>query len=171
MSFGGETLPQAEKDALDYAYQTAILVASAGNNGSNIYNVMAGGTMYPAAYYLVLGVEASASNLQRASFSNYDPDGPIYSEDGIDGRNYEVRVPGDKIWSTLPNGRYDKLSGTSMSAPLFAGAVSALLMVKDYPSKDVLYGDLIHLNADFAQIYSDDTPRTPKIDLCRHECG
>ena len=52
---------------------------------------MAGGTMYPAAYYLVLGVEASASNLQRASFSNYDPDGPIYSEDGIDGRNYEVR--------------------------------------------------------------------------------
>ena len=165
MSFGGETLPQAEKDALDYAYQTAILVASAGNNGANIYNVMAGGTMYPAAYYLVLGVEASASNLQRASFSNYDPDGPIYSEDGIDGRNYEVRVPGDKIWSTLPNGRYDKLSGTSMSAPLFAGAVSALLMVKDYPSKDVLYGDLIHLNADFAQIYSDDTPRTPKIDL------
>ena len=165
MSFGGETLPQAEKDALDYAYQTAILVASAGNNGANIYDVMAGGTMYPAAYYLVLGVEASASNLQRASFSNYDPDGPIYSEDGIDGRNYEVRVPGDKIWSTLPNGRYDKLSGTSMSAPLFAGAVSALLMVKDYPSKDVLYGDLIHLNADFAQIYSDDTPRTPKIDL------
>ena len=163
MSFGGETLPQAEKDALDYAYQTAILVASAGNNGANIYDV--GGTMYPAAYYLVLGVEASASNLQRASFSNYDPDGPIYSEDGIDGRNYEVRVPGDKIWSTLPNGRYDKLSGTSMSAPLFAGAVSALLMVKDYPSKDVLYGDLIHLNADFAQIYSDDTPRTPKIDL------
>lgn len=166
MSFGSGVLSTIEKDALDFAYQTAILVAAAGNNGKNIYEGgPAPGTSYPAAYYLVLGVEASASNLQRASFSNYDPDGPIYSEDGIDGRNYEVMVPGDKIYSTLPNGRYDKLSGTSMSAPLFAGAVSALLMVKEYPSKDVLYGDLIHLNANFAQIYSKDTPRTPKFDL------
>lgn len=158
------TIPNALKDAVDKAYQTSILVASAGNDGSDIYNTDYG-TRYPAAYYLVLGVEASASNLQRASFSNYDPDGPIYSEDGIDGRNYEVQMPGDKIYSTLPNGKYDKLSGTSMSSPLMAGAVSALLMVKDYPSKDVLFGDLIHLKADFEKIYSDDTPRTPKIDL------
>lgn len=163
MSFGSTMLSNTMKNALDFAYQTAILVASAGNCGYDIYKPF--GTNYPAAYYLVLGVEATGSDLGLASFSNYDPDGPIYSEDGIDGRNYEVQVPGVSIYSTLPNGQYNTLSGTSMSTPLFAGAVSALQMVKDYPSKDVLYGDLIHLKADFAKIYSDDTPRMPKIDL------
>ena len=167
MSFGTYPMSGVLKDALDYAYQTAILVGSAGNYGVDIYTNIPPkfGTNYPAAYYLVLGVEASASNYQRASFSNYDPDGPIYSEDGIDGRNYEIQVPGDKIYSTLPGGKYNQLSGTSMSAPLLAGAISALQMVKEYPSKDVLFGDLIHLEADFAAIYSDDTPRMPKIDL------
>ena len=163
MSFGASSFSNTLKDALDRAYQTSILVASAGNNGKDIYDTK--GTSYPAAYYLVLGVEASASNLQRASYSNYDPDGPIYCEYGVDGRNYEVMVPGDKIYSTLPDGKYNQLSGTSMSAPLFAGAISALQMVKDYPSNDVLFGDLIHLEADFAKIYSDDTPRIPKLEL------
>ena len=167
MSFGNSALSNSLKDALDNAYQTgAILVASAGNNGKSIYDVLPpSGTSYPAAYNLVLGVEASGSNLQRASFSNYDPDGPIYSEDGIDGRNYEIQVPGDKIYSTLPGGKYNQLSGTSMSAPLLAGAISALQMVKEYPSNDVLFGDLIHLEADFAQIYSNETPRIPKLEL------
>lgn len=168
MSFGMSTwngkIPNALKDVLDKAYQTTILVSSAGNNMSSIYDYEYG-RKYPAAYNLVLGVEASGQNLQRASYSNYDPDGPIYSEDGMDGRNYEIQVPGDKIYSTLPNGQYNQLSGTSMSAPLLAGAISALQMVKEYPSKDVLFGDLIHLKADFEKIYSDDTPRIPKIDL------
>lgn len=167
MSFGGSSLSITEKEALDYAYQTSILVASAGNDGLDIYTNKGtnNGTSYPAAYYLVLGVEASGSNLQRASFSNYDPDGPIYSEDGIDGRNYEVQVPGVNIFSTLPGGKYNQFSGTSMSAPLFAGAISALQMVKDYPSKDVLFADLIHLKADFDNIYSDKTLRIPMIDV------
>ena len=142
MSFGLYTkdgnIPNALKDVLDRAYQTTILVASAGNNGANIYDY-ATGRSWPAAYNLVLGVEASGANLKRTGFSNYDPDGPIYCEDGIDRANYEVQVPGEKIFSTLPNGQYNQLSGTSMSAPLFAGAISALQMVKEYPSKDVLF--------------------------------
>ena len=166
MSFGSPVLSLTMKNALDKAYLSAVLVASAGNNGKDIYDTsIPPGTSYPAAYYLVLGVEASGSNLQRADFSNYDPDGPIYSEDGIDGRNYEVQVPGDKIYSTLPDGKYNPLNGTSMSSPLLAGAISALQMVKNYSSKDVLFGDLIHLKADFEKIYSDETPRMPKIDL------
>lgn len=169
MSFGSSILSNSLKEALDNAYQTGtVLVASAGNNGKNIYdnsNPLLPGTIYPAAYYLVLGVEASGSNLQRASYSNYDPDGPIFSEDGIDGRNYEIQVPGDKIYSTLPGGKYNQLSGTSMSAPLLAGAISALQMVKDYPSKEVLFGDIIYFKVNFEKIYNDDEPRTPKIDL------
>ena len=165
MSFGhGEYISATEVDAIKKAYQTAILVASAGNNGVSIYDPLFG-PLWPAAYYLVLGVQATSNNGLLAGFSNFDPDGPIYSEDGIDGRNHEIAVPGVDIYSTLPDGKYNKLSGTSMSAPLFAGAISALQMVKDYPSKDVLFGDLIHMEANFAKIYSDDTPRTPKFDL------
>lgn len=169
MSFGGDVLSQTERDALDYAYQTAILVGAAGNNGLCIYSPK--GRQFPGAYYIVLGVEACDQNGSWVEWSNYDPDGPIYSEQlwGLpeegNGENYEVKIPGVDILSTYPNGQYKALNGTSMSTPLFAGAVSALLMVKDYPSRDVLYGDLIHLKADFAKIYSDETPRAPKIDL------
>jgi subtilisin family serine protease len=165
MSFGHVgSLSGTEIDAIKKAYQTAILVASAGNNYASIYDPC-GGPLWPAAYYLVLGVQAADKNGNRVIWSNYDPDGPIYSEDGIDGRNHEMLLAGVDIYSTLPGGKYNKLSGTSMSAPLLAGAISALQMVKDYPSKDVLWGDLIHLEADFAKLYSDDTPRTPKLEV------
>lgn len=171
MSFGSRALSSSEKGALEYAFLSSILVASAGNNGSEIYdeNILWPGTSYPAAYYLVLGIQATSSGGELAGFSNYDPDGPIFSEDGADGRNYEIKAPGDEILSTIPDGGYKNMNGTSMSSPLFAGAVSALQMVKEYSSRDVLFGDLIHLNADFAQIYSDDTPRMPKIDVCAIE--
>ena len=165
MSFGhAGWISNAEVDAINRAYQTTILVASAGNNGAPVYDIMRG-PLWPAAYYLVLGVQASDASGNRVYWSNYDPDGPTFSEDGIDGRNHEIMVPGVDIYSTVPDGNYKMLSGTSMSAPLFAGAVSALQMVKEYPSKDVLFGDLIHLNADFEKIYSDETPRFPDIGL------
>ena len=169
MSFGGRGFSNVEKEALDYAYITSILVASAGNYGKDIYNEYnpaEPGTLYPAAYYLVLGIQATSSGGGLASFSNYDPDGPIFSEDGADGRNYEIKAPGAGILSTVPDGGYKNMSGTSMSSPLFAGAVSALQMVKEYSSRDVLFGDLIHLKADFAQIYSDESHRIPKLDVC-----
>ena len=169
MSFGHSwVITQTEVDAIQKAYITTILVASAGNNGASVYDIL-GGPLWPAAYYLVLGVQAADKNGNRVGWSNYDPDGPIYSEDGIDGKNHEMLLAGVDIYSTLPNGQYNKLSGTSMSAPLLAGAISALQMVKEYPSKDVLFGDLIHLNADFEKIFCDETPRWPKIDVVSME--
>jgi subtilisin family serine protease len=165
MSLGHTGLiPLTEIDAIQKAYITTILVASAGNNGASVYNPFFG-PLYPAAYYLVLGVQCSGKDGKLVYWSNYDPDGPIYSEDGIDGKNHEMMLAGVDIYSTLPGGQYNKLSGTSMSAPLLSGAISALKMVKEYPSKDVLFGDLIHLDADFEKIFSDETSRTPKIDL------
>lgn len=152
-----------EIDAIKKAYQSAVIVASAGNYGSNIYSQY--GSFAPACYYLVLGVQSTDEKKALASFSNFDPDGPIFSEDGADGRNFEVEIAGVDIYGTFPGGIYKAMSGTSMSSPLFAGAVSALQMVKEFPSKDVLFGDLIHLNGDFKSIYSDETSRYPDIDL------
>lgn len=52
------------------------------------------------------------------------------------------------------------MSGTSMSSPLVAGAISALKMVKDYASPEVLISDLAHMDCDFARIFSDEERST-----------
>lgn len=172
MSIGG---PQSLslKLALEKAYQTAVLVAAAGNDGCNIYAMRNcnEAASYPAAYSVVLGVMATGKSGDLTGYSNFDPDGPMFSEDGIDGRNYELRAPGgdgglSPIISTVPGGKYAGMCGTSMAAPLVSGAISALKMVKDYVSNDVMNGDLMHLDCDFAKIVSDDTPRYPYLDFC-----
>lgn len=169
MSFGGgPDLALTLKDALDKAFQKSILVASAGNNGKNIYdntNPAMPGTIYPAAYYCVIGVQALDQDGILTFFTNYDPDGPFYSRDGVDGRNYEIKAPGVSIISTFTDGGYRSLNGTSMASPLVAGSISALQMVKDYGNREMLFGDLIHLECDFAKIMDNSLERGTGIDF------
>jgi hypothetical protein len=135
------------EQALARAYSTAVLVAAAGNDQKNICKPCNPGyePMFPAAFTFVLGVEATNRDGSRAGFSNFDHDGPIYSlfsEEQL--YNYELRAPGVSIMSTYPGGKYKVLNGTSMSSPLVAGAISRLLQCKEYDSKELLFGDLIH---------------------------
>lgn len=124
-----------------------------------------------------LGIVGANPQALLAGFSNYDPDGPIFSRslDGgsitrvkdptvVNGINYEVKAPGEDIVSTVLNGGYATMSGTSMSAPLVAGAVSALKMVKDSLTNDQLMTDLAHLDCDFARVYRDEG-REPDVYL------
>jgi subtilisin family serine protease len=85
----------------------AVVVAAAGNDGSDAQR------QYPAAegFYGLLSVGASASNGRLASFSNF-------------GSKVDVAAPGEGITSTLPDGAYGTWSGTSMAAPLAAGAAA-----------------------------------------------
>lgn len=144
MSFGSYAHSIAEEQALGKAYQKAVLVAAAGNDKHSIYpffNIP--GPMFPAAYSFVLGVQASHQAGGLAEFSNYDNDGAITSTfSGL--WNYELTAPGAGIISTFPGGQYRSLNGTSMATPLVAGAISRLLSVKDYSSKEELFGDLIY---------------------------
>lgn len=151
MSLGTYTNSKALRQALEQAYQSAVLVAAAGNDGLGIYpecGLLIYKPCFPAAYSFVLGVQASEQSGTLASFSNFDCDGPNFSAEkdtyGDDGYNYEMTAPGVGILSSVPNGNYKKFNGTSMAAPLVAGGISALQMVKDYPNQEVLWGDLLH---------------------------
>ena len=169
LSLGTYANSSALRQALEKAYQSAVLVAAAGNDGLEIYMRQ----MFPAAYSFVLGVMASDPSGSKASFSNSDPDGPNYSSMSTlqdpDGFNYEIKAPGTNMLSTIPGGKYKALQGTSMAAPLVAGSISALTMVKDYLRNDqsvhqeILWGDLTHTD-NIAQAYALEN-RPAELDL------
>lgn len=121
MSVGSYGESYAVRYALEYAYSSATLVASAGND---FYN-MDLAPMYPACYSFVLGVESSDFDNGMAFFTNFDIDGPIESTHP-DLYNYEVYAPGIAIYSTFREHSYHALSGTSMSAPIISGCVALL---------------------------------------------
>lgn len=151
MSLGSYATSISFEEALGKAYQNAIIVAAAGNDGLCLNHAhpelgqLSPMPMFPAAYTFVLGVQASAENNGRAGFSNYDDNGPIYSEyPEYQLYNYELTAPGVSIMSTYPGGTYKYLNGTSMATPLVAGALSRLLQAREYDNWEMLFGDLIH---------------------------
>lgn len=102
MSFGGASASQTEKDAVAYAWNKGVvLVASAGNDSVSTVS-------FPAGITNVVAVAATDANDAMATFSNF-------------GTWVKIAAPGDKIYSTLPGGKYGLMSGTSMAAPMMAG--------------------------------------------------
>ncbi|RXJ02245.1 hypothetical protein DS745_07605 [Anaerobacillus alkaliphilus] len=127
MSFGGYGRSTLEEDALQVAFGTSVLVASAGNHARPNLPHLRGANLYPAAYPWVLGVMAERQHPAMngdylAGFSNWDTVPQNSSE-------YEIMAPGVEIFSTLPNNQYAKWSGTSMSAPVVS-AIAALVRSK-----------------------------------------
>ena len=184
MSFGGYAYSIAEEQALARAYSKAVLVAAAGNDCMVINPArcpvckMPGAPMFPAAFTFVLGVEAANRDGSRASFSNYDDDGPTFSNFSEEQLyNYELRAPGVAMTSTFPGGKYKPLNGTSMASPLVAGAISRLLQCKEYESKELLFGDLIHARkkssnqmVDFQAAYEiTDADRKPTLQFVTYD--
>jgi hypothetical protein len=91
-------------------------VAAAGNNASNNDVI----PRYPSSYDVpnVIAVAASTTADDLAGFSNYGA------------TSVDLAAPGSSIYSTLENGGYGYLSGTSMAAPQVAGAYGLIAAAK-----------------------------------------
>lgn len=162
MSFGSFAESITMRNALENAYTTSVLVAAAGNNGVCIgpgkcEDGIQGLPFYPGAYSFVLGVQ------DIAKYSNYDQDGSLFSRYS-NLLNYELKSPGSGIMSTVPNGGYRSLTGTSMAAPLVSGGIALYLQQKPSDSKELLFGNLINSSVSFVDFKRaiENTP-TPEL--------
>lgn len=124
-SFGKGYSPHKEWvwDALKYAEEKDVLIVNAaGNSGANIdpgnkktyVTDELDGKEIVSNFLTVGAVGSSYSKEQVASFSNF---GSV---------NVDVFAPGSKIWSSVPRGKYEFYSGTSMAAPNASGVAAAI---------------------------------------------
>lgn len=107
----------AESAAVEYAFaRGVVVVAAAGNSGieTGLSPNSAGRPVSaPASFPQVISVGAvNTGGITRAGFSNFG--------------KVDVMAPGTNILSTLPNGTYGTLSGTSMAAPHVSGLASLI---------------------------------------------
>jgi subtilisin family serine protease len=108
MSFGDVVVSKFLKDVIQFAYsQGIIMVAAAGNDGSNELH-------YPSGFPETIGVGATNENDQLAGFSNW-------------GNTIDLVAPGVNILSTSIGGGYSWVNGTSFSTPMVAAGAALLL--------------------------------------------
>ena len=127
MSLGGPGDPDdAISQAVNLAVDSgAVVVIAAGNNGPIYSTIDSPGVAKKA-------ITVGASDKSN-SFAAYSSRGPMLltAKQMSDRENYEITkpnimAPGSDIYSSVPGGKYDTKSGTSMAAPHISGAVALL---------------------------------------------
>jgi thermitase len=107
LSLGGYFASSAQEDAIRYASSKgALVVAAAGNQGIDSPH-------YPAYHEDCLAVGSTDQGDNRSDFSNH-------------GSWVDVAAPGTLIMSSVPGGKWEYKSGTSMATPFVAGLAGLL---------------------------------------------
>ncbi|PYS11274.1 MAG: hypothetical protein DMG17_22970, partial [Acidobacteria bacterium] len=110
MAFSNPGFSQSLQDAIDYAWsKNVVLVAAAGNDGSNT-------PTFPAGDKGVMGISATDQNDNLAATSNY-------------GSSVFLAAPGVNILGTYTGQSYVTWSGTSASAAMVAGSAALMRAV------------------------------------------
>ncbi len=122
-SSGGDSKSNDEEMVIREASRTDILiVAAAGNSGLN--NDRHG--FYPASYGLenLISVASLRNGADRLlTSSNFGP------------KTVDIAAPGEDLFSTLPGGRYGRMTGTSQATALVTGVAALYLsMHAEHPS-------------------------------------
>ena len=126
MSFGKPVSPGKNVvwDAFKYAESKGVLlVKAAGNENEDIAEHQYFPTNFKSQSdekpfinnMIVVGSNTNDVAALKSSFSNYDK------------KMVDVFAPGSEIYSTVPDGKYEYLQGTSMASPVVAGSAAVLL--------------------------------------------
>jgi hypothetical protein len=123
---GGASL--YEQDLINAATEAgAVVIAAAGNDANSAPH-------FPSSYDNVLSVAATSDNDLKAGFSSF-------------GTTIDVSAPGIGVLSTVNNGRYERISGTSMSTPVVAG-ITALVKTLHSDWSGFQAGEQVRVTAD-----------------------
>ncbi|WP_376788680.1 S8 family peptidase [Thermoflexus sp.] len=138
LSLGGRDPSRILADAVAYAQgKGALIIAAVGNDGQNQL-------VYPAAYPGVIGVAATDSDDQQASFSN-------------SGAHVDLAAPGVDILSTFWGGTgYIFADGTSMATPHVAGVAGLVWSARPALTADQVCGILLRTAVDLGSPGRDD---------------
>jgi len=152
--FVGTAYSQALSDEIDLLGQNGILfVTAAGNTSDNNDNPAL--RRYPCGYDRSNEICVAASNQQDQlpSWANYGP------------TTVDLAAPGDYVYSTLRNGTYGFVNGSSMASPQVAGTAALILSRQDM-SPSALKADILE-NVDQLPALSGRVRTGGRLDVCR----